>query len=713
MSVTNYQRGTYVRCKKKLEFMGFSEQEAELLCSEKMFGDTETFDSEHIRSVLKIARDYITDEEYPWDECVSDQMDEGKSKESAKKICGYIKSKYGDAEGKERLTEIISKLDSEASDNCVSRKISIMSDEHPEWSHDKVVAAAHGWCRKHGDSIRKDAGGKSKVVKAGELERISNISLRKFVGTIRNIKTEKSMKVGHMGILPFRTFLPMKSLNKLQTKLEKLLTAEQKFLTHEQLAQRSRYIGLMKKEDSKPSVGDLIDDFCTAVVKEHPKIEKDQVFTALMNKMEDNRDNYFINSTSEMRKINDKLNNIIKAPVVLAREMVQKYKGGAEKHFKPYEELKKSVQGVDKLPIVIEHQDNISQRNRVGYVKEIRADPDLRAIKGTVYLTEGKLPDTVVKKLDGNVVVPVSIGFFSKLGDGGEWEGQHYDYTQEKIILDHLAVCVDTVARCPTGYCGIGLDSKDENENHEFTFKSKDNYYINICELLSDSKEKKEDKQEKTKLNDDNMKKDSEFVPKDLKAFMHWIKRFVNFDDEGDATPEPKNARVKRILNAFKNDSKEGESPEEQDTGPDEYSDSQMDKEELEQKDSKIKELQDSLAGKMEDLSEAEERIKELEEEKRQNLLDKIDRFAGNKFEDGELEDKKVDELEIIYDSVSRFEPSNEKPSVIPVEGKENKEDMEDSLGNRRFDPRELHKDVNKDFNLERFGVEPENGDTV
>lgn len=33
--------------------------------------------------------------EYPWDECIADQLDRGYSEESANNICGYIKSKYG------------------------------------------------------------------------------------------------------------------------------------------------------------------------------------------------------------------------------------------------------------------------------------------------------------------------------------------------------------------------------------------------------------------------------------------------------------------------------------------------------------------------------------------------------------------------------------------------------------------------------------------
>jgi hypothetical protein len=36
-----------------------------------------------------------------------------------------------------------------SNDECVSRKIKIFHDEHPDWSNDKCVAAAIGYCREH------------------------------------------------------------------------------------------------------------------------------------------------------------------------------------------------------------------------------------------------------------------------------------------------------------------------------------------------------------------------------------------------------------------------------------------------------------------------------------------------------------------------------------------------------------------------------------
>ena len=33
--------------------------------------------------------------DYPWDQCIADQIKEYGDEETAKKVCGYIKSKYG------------------------------------------------------------------------------------------------------------------------------------------------------------------------------------------------------------------------------------------------------------------------------------------------------------------------------------------------------------------------------------------------------------------------------------------------------------------------------------------------------------------------------------------------------------------------------------------------------------------------------------------
>ncbi len=44
----------------------------------------------------KPHKEVVREKDYPWGQCISDQKKSGSSDESAKKICGSIKAKYGE-----------------------------------------------------------------------------------------------------------------------------------------------------------------------------------------------------------------------------------------------------------------------------------------------------------------------------------------------------------------------------------------------------------------------------------------------------------------------------------------------------------------------------------------------------------------------------------------------------------------------------------------
>ena len=52
----------------------------------------------------------------------------------------------------------LTKYDAIESDECVSRKISIFSEEHPEWKHEQVIAAAMSWCKENSAKDSKSIG---------------------------------------------------------------------------------------------------------------------------------------------------------------------------------------------------------------------------------------------------------------------------------------------------------------------------------------------------------------------------------------------------------------------------------------------------------------------------------------------------------------------------------------------------------------------------
>ena len=495
-------RGKFIRCQNRLEFMGYTKEQALILCAGQFF-----------ESEDNINVDFVDGE----------------------------KEKIDDDEG------------------CMSRKIPIFKKEHPDWSHDHVVAAAAGYCRqkKKEDAIK----GVKERVELKEVGRARNISLSKVATLVHLIKTKKGMKVGGMGALPFKTELQMKNVNRLQTKLEKLFTEEQKWLTMEELLKRNRYMTLMKKDSDETaevedSLGDMLYDFVLSMKETYPSLNEEAILLEFVKEGTVLKDSYWVSQPVEMERINDGLKNIIKVPVILAREMVQPYKDGAEKHFKPYNELSKSIEGIDKIPIIIEHQDNIGEHNTVGYVKLLKTDDEIRGIRGTAILTEGRLPKEVRVALKQGIVVPVSIGFFASLGDSGTFEGQEYDHSQEDIILHHLAICIQSTARCPTGYCGLNLDSMDGDKEKQITILNKGNYYINICELFRDSqinnKVKEENSMEKDSFKFEIGKKDvgiapGDTEPKDLEAILTPLREFM-------AGMPIKNAKetMSRILKAFK-----------------------------------------------------------------------------------------------------------------------------------------------------------------
>lgn len=642
------QRGVHANCINRLLFMGFDRIRAEVICASKFFSQSKD----------EVNVDFVDAEE------------------------GTILD-----------------LDDAENQSCVNKKISIFKNEHPDWSHQHVIAAAIGYCKqkRKQDAIKSVAEAKGVL----EVERVANISLSKFVTLVKNIKSKKGMKVGGMGVLPFKTGLPMKNLNRLQTKLERLFTEEQKWLTMEELLKRNRYMTVMKKGDSEPnedSLGDIIFDYIESVVKTHVGISPEWILKEIIDKIQMQRDSYWVSSPVTITKVNDGLNNIIKCPVILAREMIKLYEGGKVKHFASFKELKLAVEELDKLPVVIEHQDEVDDINRVGWIKELRADSELKGIRGVAYLVESKLPIEVRKALSSGIPFPVSIGFFCRLGDSGTWEGKDYDASQEGIVLHHLAICVASIARCPTGYCGLNLDSIDGISKSKVTILNKGDYFINICKLLSLQDNKTEtNKQTISKINEEiEMQEDSfEFniesnpsgkiagnEPKDLEAFLTKLRKFM----AGQILEDPK-ITMARMLSAFKDSIKSDETMEQKD----------IDKLVADAVESKNAEL----AKLLEDSEKDKKELKELKEKKRLRLVDSIKGFT-DKYSEDELKEMPLKELEIVEDATIRFQPSYEKPdATLPTKGKEAPEKMKKDSGRyRRKDPRELYKDINKDFDL-------------
>ncbi len=370
------------------------------------------------------------------------------------------------------------------------------------------------------------------------------------------------------------------------------------------------------------------------------------------------------------------LNNVIKIPVVLAREMVQPYKNGTEKHFKPYDELVKAIGLQDELPIIIEHK-RWSQDDVVGYVKEFKSNDEKRDVRGMAYLKTSKLPEGLADRLNKRFVVPVSIGFWADLGDSGEFNGEKYDKIQRDLVFNHLAICLNSIARCPPDSCGLNLDSEKDSLVTEERLISKGNEYYYIF------KDDIEDKEKNIKIqeNGDSMGEDIRNFneekyhnlphqnPKStapskqlatanpaslavLKTLLDWCQYFP----DGNMRQDAENLLTSLM---YKEEPKMGDS------------------EELTKLESRIKQLEDSL-------KEKDKTILEFESEKKAELIDSIKKFSL--WEDAELADKCLHDLTIIADAVSKFNPTMVKPKKAAPKDRSSTE-MEDArLSSNVFD---------------------------
>lgn len=189
-----------------------------------------------------------------------------------------------------------------------------------------------------------------------------------------------------------------------------------------------------------------------------------------------------------------RLNNVLKVPVTLAAEMIQKYHISElpwlkkylgkdiqyVKVFKPYEELCAALddlaeRGITQIPYVEPHSnatflkeqipadadwitDSIPEDQCRGYIKEFYKDDVQRKIKGFAYLTISKMDPQDVENIENGKVVDVSIGFICDFTAGGIFKDEAYLLTQRKMRIGHLAGLHHDHGKCPKDICGLNQD---------------------------------------------------------------------------------------------------------------------------------------------------------------------------------------------------------------------------------------------------------------
>jgi len=193
----------------------------------------------------------------------------------------------------------------------------------------------------------------------------------------------------------------------------------------------------------------------------------------------------FHDFTSSITGKASKINQQRKVPVILAKELIQEYSKWELTDFlrkqipddvdfvkvlKPYSALKDAIKGMKKLPITFGHVGMITDEKdyRIeGWVKQLKFDDVNKTIKGWAYISTLHLSDAQLFLLDEGEAIDVSIGGTAIFGDGCNHCFPPYSFTQDKLMLNHLAILWEDRGRCSTEHCGLNMDSAEGSEKLE------------------------------------------------------------------------------------------------------------------------------------------------------------------------------------------------------------------------------------------------------
>ena len=193
----------------------------------------------------------------------------------------------------------------------------------------------------------------------------------------------------------------------------------------------------------------------------------------------------FHDFTSSITGKASKVNQHRKVRVILAKELIQEYSKweltdflrkqipeGVDfvKVLKPYSALKDAIKGMKRLPISFGHMGMITddQDWRIeGWVRQLTFDDVNKTIKGWAYISILHLTDDQLFLLDNGEPINVSIGGTAIFGDGCNHCFPSYMFTQDKIMLNHLAILWNDIGRCSTDHCGLNMDSSEGSKNLE------------------------------------------------------------------------------------------------------------------------------------------------------------------------------------------------------------------------------------------------------
>ena len=163
----------------------------------------------------------------------------------------------------------------------------------------------------------------------------------------------------------------------------------------------------------------------------------------------------------DVSKIVEDSDEFLVVPAIIAREGVFPYPEG--KAYKPAAELKEAAWTAEGAWVVAEkHPDTVvlTVRDDIkGKVENPKFCEKINGIIGNLRFFRAKCDAKFLDEIKSGKRRDVSLGFFYDFdATPGDWNGEHYDFVQRNILVDHVAAGVP-VGRCRSPYCGIAVDS--------------------------------------------------------------------------------------------------------------------------------------------------------------------------------------------------------------------------------------------------------------
>lgn len=181
-----------------------------------------------------------------------------------------------------------------------------------------------------------------------------------------------------------------------------------------------------------------------------------------------------INGEVDATKAISETEDELVVPSILAREAVLPYPKG--KAYRSAKELEEALFTFNKAWVTAEKHPEplisiVTDRKRQikGELTDVRLDTEAinpsgkksPAVRANVHLYKKTLSKEFIEDVKSGRRRDVSVGFtYDTVDKKGDWQGEPYDYVQENLLINHVAVGVP-VGRMRAPFIGLGCDAFD------------------------------------------------------------------------------------------------------------------------------------------------------------------------------------------------------------------------------------------------------------